>query len=177
MDSSKLQFDRVNAYIDLGHAEGAAAAIGGGKARIAGLEDGLFVQPTVFTNVTNGMRIAREEIFGPVNVVIDWDDEGELLHGVNDNEYGLGGGLWTRDLAQAHRISRAMQTGTVWINRYFNIRSGQPLGGYKQSGFGRDNSLDTVFDYTVQKSVVVNLAGGAIGLFSGAGAPPAGDHH
>ena len=175
--SSLIQFDRVNAYLELGHAEGAEAAIGGGRAQIAGLEHGLFIQPTVFTNVTNSMRIAREEIFGPVNVVLDWGDEAELLHDVNDNDYGLGGGLWTRDLAQAHRISRAMQTGTVWINRYFNIRSGQPLGGYKHSGFGRDNSLDTVFDYTVLKSVVVNLAGGAIGLFSGRGAPASADHH
>ena len=174
--SSRSQFDRVNAYIDLGREEGAAAAIGGSRAKIAGLEDGLFIQPTIFTGVTNGMRIAQEEIFGPVNVIIDWDDEAELLHSVNDNDYGLGGGLWTRDLARAHRISRAMETGTVWINRYFNIRSGQPLGGYKHSGFGRDNCLDTVYDYTVQKSVVVNLAEGAIGMFNGSrqsGAP----HH
>ena len=114
------------------------------------------------------MRIAQEEIFGPVNVLIEWEDEAELLRQVNDNIFGLAGGLWTKDLARAHRIARAMETGTVWINRYANIKMGEPLGGYKQSGFGRDNSFETVLDYTVQKSVVVNLIEGPIGMFNGA---------
>ena len=171
--SSLPQFDRVNAYLKLGRAEGAATPIGGDPITIAGVEDGLFVRPTVFADVTNDMRIAQEEIFGPVMVVIDWDDEAEMLRQVNDNIFGLGGGVWTKDLARAHRISRAMETGIVWINRYFNIKPGQPLGGYKQSGFGKDNSLESVLAYTVQKSVVINLAEGPIGMFSGISAGPA----
>jgi hypothetical protein len=103
------------------------------------------------------MRIAREEIFGPVTGVIDWEDEADLLRSVNDSIYGLGGGLWTRSLARAHRISRGMETGTVWINRYYNFKPGQTIGGYKQSGFGRENALATLNDYTITKSVVINL--------------------
>ena len=165
--SSKSQFDRVNAYIELGRSEGALLAAGGGPASIPHLPDGLFMQPTIFTNVDNAMRIAQEEIFGPVTTFLEWGDEADLLRDVNASVYGLGGGVWTKDLARAHRLSRAMETGTVWINRYYNIRTGQPLGGYKQSGFGRENCLDTLRDYTVTKSVVINLAEGPIGIYSG----------
>ena len=169
--SLQAQFDTVNRYLQIGRDEGAVVAIGGEPVSIAGFEDGLFIQPTIFTDVTNDMRIAQEEIFGPVNVLIDWEDEGEMLAQVNDTIYGLAGGIWTRDLARAHRLARAMNTGTVWINRYANIKMGEPLGGYKQSGFGRDNCLETVHDYMVLKSVVINLAEGPIGMFSGGHAP------
>ncbi|WP_241127503.1 aldehyde dehydrogenase family protein [Novosphingobium terrae] len=175
--SSSIQFDRVKAYIELGRKEGAKVAIGGEAAKVPGFEDGLFIQPTIFTDVDHDMRIAQEEIFGPVTTILEWEDEAELLARVNDNIFGLGGGVWTQNLARAHRISRGMETGIVWINRYYNIRSGQPLGGYKQSGFGRDNCLDTVLDYTLQKSVVINLAEGPLGLFGAAAAPGAGAHH
>ena len=175
--SSKSQFDRVNGYIDLGRTEGAVLAAGGHPAKIAGLEHGLFIQPTLFTHVDKGMRIAREEIFGPVTAVFEWDDEADLLRDVNDHEYGLGGGVWTKDLARAHRMSRAMETGTVWINRYYNIRTGQSLGGYKQSGFGRENSFETLNDYTVTKSVVINLAEGPIGIYGGPGGSHGPAHH
>jgi aldehyde dehydrogenase len=155
--ASQVQFDRVKNYIEVGIEEGATVALGGGPSNIKGLEKGLFIQPTIFTDVRNDMRIAREEIFGPVTAVLEWEDEDELIKAVNDSIYGLGGGLWTRDLTRAHRISRAMETGTIWINRYYNFKPGQTIGGYKQSGFGRENVLATLTDYTITKSVVINL--------------------
>lgn len=163
--ASVAQFDKIISYIELGRTEGAQAVHGGGKASISGFEDGLFLQPTIFTGVRNDMRIAQEEIFGPVTGVIAWDDEAELLQDVNSSVYGLGGGLWTRDLGRAHRISRAMETGTVWVNRYYNVRPGMPLGGYKQSGFGRENTFDTLQHYTHTKCVVIGLHEGEIGIF------------
>ncbi len=155
--SSRTQYERVLSYIDLGTSEGADVLTGGGPARIAGFEHGLFIEPTFFTNVRNNMKIAREEIFGPVTCVLVWDDEDDMIAQVNDSVYGLAGGLWTRDLARAHRICRAMQTGTVWVNRYYNFRPGQGVGGYKQSGFGREGTLDTLSQYTITKNVVINL--------------------
>ena len=163
--ASKAQFEKILSYIELGKSEGAVSISGGRPAKIVGLEDGLFIEPTIFTNVTNGMRIAQEEIFGPVTGIIEWDDETELLRSVNDSAFGLAGGLWTRDLARAHRISRSMETGTIWINRYYNIKPGMPMGGYKQSGFGRENAFDALMHYTVTKSVVVNLNEGPLHLF------------
>jgi acyl-CoA reductase-like NAD-dependent aldehyde dehydrogenase len=129
------------------------------------LEKGFFIQPTIFTNVQNDMRIAQEEIFGPVTCVLGWRDEHEVLEAANASDYGLGGGVWTRDLTRAHRFAREMQTGTVWINRYYNFQPGQPLGGYKQSGFGRENSRETLMHYSQAKAVVVNLKEGPLGLF------------
>jgi aldehyde dehydrogenase len=168
--SSEVQFKRVNSYIELGKAEGAVALTGGGPAKIAGLENGLFIEPTIFINVRNEMRIAQEEIFGPVTGVMEWEDEAELVRLANESVYGLGGGLWTRDLARAHRISRAIQTGIVWVNRYYNIKPGMPMGGYKQSGFGRENAMEAVRSYTLTKSVVINLQEGMLHLFD---RPPA----
>lgn len=152
--ASETQFTKVLDYIDIGRAEGASVFCGGDRATVAGLEDGWFVQPTVFTDVSNGMRIAQEEIFGPVTDIIGWSDEDAMLKDVNDTRYGLAGGLWTSDLDRAQRLSRAMNTGTVWVNRYFNLTPGQAIGGVKESGFGREGTLDTVLDhYTVQKVV------------------------
>jgi len=111
------------------------------------------------------MRVAREEIFGPVTSILTWADEQQVILEANDSPYGLAGGIWTRDVAQAHRIARELQTGTVWINRYYNNEIGQPLGGYKQSGYGREFTFDILRDYTVTKSVVVNLSDGKMGVF------------
>jgi acyl-CoA reductase-like NAD-dependent aldehyde dehydrogenase len=167
--SSKAQFDRVLSYIDLGRSEGATTITGGKAATVKGFEDGLFIEPTLFTNVRNEMQIAQEEIFGPVTDIFTWDDEAEMLRQVNDNPYGLGGGLWTRDLTRAHRVTRAMETGMIWVNRYYNFKPGQPIGGYKQSGFGREGAMETLNHYLVSKSVVINLNEGALGAFH---APP-----
>lgn len=167
--ASKVQYERVREYLQLGVAEGATALTGGHAATIPGFENGFFIQPTIFASVRNELRIAQEEIFGPVTAVMGWDDESEMLRQANDNIYGLGGGVWTRNLSRAHRISRALETGMVWVNRYYNFKPGQPIGGVKQSGFGREGTLETMSHYTVSKSVVINLEEGALGAFH---APP-----
>ncbi len=167
--ASKVQYDKVRGYLELGVAEGAHALTGGRAAHIAGFENGFFIEPTIFTSVRNDMRIAQEEIFGPVTAVMTWDDENEMLARANDSIYGLGGGVWTNNLGRAHRISRGLETGMVWVNRYYNFKPGQPIGGVKQSGFGREGTLETLSHYTVSKSVVINLEEGALGAFH---APP-----
>jgi acyl-CoA reductase-like NAD-dependent aldehyde dehydrogenase len=157
--ASQAQFDKVMSYIELGVSEGATVHAGGVRAHVPGLEDGFFIEPTIFTDVRNDMRIAQEEIFGPVTDILVWNDEDDMLREVNDSDYGLGGGLWTADLTRAHRISRQMETGTIWVNRYYNSTFGQSVGGYKQSGFGREGSIEAMLNhYTVTKNVVINLA-------------------
>lgn len=155
--ASRAQFDKVRHYLDLGPREGARVVTGGRPAAIEGLADGYFIEPTIFAGVRNDMRIAQEEIFGPVTCVIRWNDEEEMLRQVNAVEYGLAGGIWTNNLTRAHRISRAMETGIIWINKYYNFKPGMPGGGYKQSGFGREACLATLDHYTLTKSVVINL--------------------
>lgn len=168
--ASALQMERVCAYLELAPKEGVSVLAGGKRAVIPGLEGGYFIEPTIFSAVDNGMRVAREEIFGPVNCVIPWSSDEEVVQLANDSSYGLGGGLWTRDLGRAHRIARELRTGTVWVNRYFNFVPGLPLGGYKESGFGREGCLETLKHYTVTKGVVINLREGPLGMFQGAAA-------
>lgn len=163
--ASQVQYDKVASYLELGPREGASVIAGGGKAHIQGLENGLFIEPTIFDDVRNDMRIAREEIFGPVTCILGWRDDDEVLAMANDSAYGLGGGVWTRDLGRAHRMAHALETGTVWVNRYYNFMPGQPLGGYKESGFGRENSAETLMHYTQAKAVIINLNEGPIGLY------------
>jgi aldehyde dehydrogenase len=163
--ASQQQMDKVIGYLELGPKEGATLARGGHAAKIKGLADGFFIEPTIFTNVTNDMTIARDEVFGPVSMVLRWNDEADMLRQANDSVYGLGGGLWTKDIGRAHRISRALETGTVWVNRYYNFMGNMPIGGYKQSGFGREFSHEVLNHYTLTKSVIINLQDGPIGLF------------
>jgi aldehyde dehydrogenase (NAD+) len=150
---SKEQFDRVKGYLEVGKKEGAKITAGGE----AGKGKGYFVQPTVFTGVNNDMRIAREEIFGPVATAISFKDENDAVLQGNDTEYGLAAAVWTRDLSRAHKVARALKAGTVWVNCYNNIDPISSFGGYKQSGFGRELGKHSLDLYTQMKSVYVKL--------------------
>ncbi len=163
--ASQMQMDKITSYLELGPREGAKVVLGGQRAQVPGLEKGLFIQPTIFDQVDNSMRIAQEEIFGPVVSVISWKDDDEVIRLANDSIYGLGGGIWTSDVTRAHRMACALETGTIWINRFYNFLGGMPIGGYKQSGFGREFAHEVLDHYTLTKSVIINLAPGPLGVF------------
>ena len=163
--ASQLQYKKILGYLDLCGKDGTRVLCGGEAMTVPGFEKGFFIKPTLIDNVTNDMRLAREEIFGPVTCLMFWSDEDDLMVQVNDSDYGLASGIWTRDLGQAHRLSRRIQAGIVWINRYYNFRAGMPMGGYKQSGFGREMSHEVLNAYTLTKSVAINLDEGKLGVF------------
>jgi len=156
---NRKQFDRVCGYITDGiQQKGARLALGGLPPKEGPLASGYYVQPTVFADVSNDWRIAREEIFGPVMVAIPWKDENEAIKMANDSHYGLAAYVWTRDISKALRTAHAIESGWVQINQGFGQFPGQAYGGYKQSGIGREYSLEGMLDsYTQRKNVTVNL--------------------
>jgi aldehyde dehydrogenase (NAD+) len=154
---SAQQLDTVLGYVEAGRREGATLAAGGERVRV-GDGRGFFVQPTVFTGVTNTMRIAREEIFGPVLSVIPFKDVDDAVAQGNETFYGLAAAVWTRDVGKALRVARALRAGTVWINAYNLFDAALPFGGFKESGFGRELGQAGLDLYTEVKSVWVDLA-------------------
>jgi betaine-aldehyde dehydrogenase len=152
---SKAQHEKVLGYIETGRKEGATLAQGGGAPRLQGFENGFYVEPTIFTDVQDGMTIAREEIFGPVMSVLSFSGEDEVIRRANDTEFGLAAGVFTRDLPRAHRVIAELQAGTCWINNYNLTPVELPFGGYKQSGIGRENALAALSHYSQLKSVYV----------------------
>jgi betaine-aldehyde dehydrogenase len=149
--------EKVLSYIALGKSEGARLVTGGGVPAIQGFEAGAYVEPTVFADVADGMRIAREEIFGPVMCVLDFETEAEVVARANDTIYGLAAGVFTHDLARAHRVIAAVKAGTTWINTYNLTPVEMPFGGMKQSGLGRENGRAALDAHTQVKSVYVEM--------------------
>jgi len=154
--TTRPQYEKVLGYIEVAMKEGAKLLLGGGAATRAECGNGWFVEPTVFTDVNNRMRIAQEEVFGPVLSVIRFKDEEEALAIANDVRFGLGSGVWTSDIGRALRMSERIQAGTVWVNTYRAVSYLSPFGGYKDSGLGRENGVDAMREYLQVKSVWIN---------------------
>ncbi len=161
---NERQLDQILSYVQVGRDEGANVAAGG--QRINGsLAKGAFMRPTLLTDVTNDMRVAREEIFGPVVSCIRFRDEDEVVAMANDNDYGLGGAVWTRDINRAMRVARGVETGRMWVNTYNILPAHAPFGGYKKSGIGRENHRMMLDHYTQSKNIFVSLSEEKLGLY------------
>ena len=151
--SSQAQFDKTMSYIEIAQQQGARLLTGGKRPADPALDRGFFVEPTVFADVTDDMRIAREEIFGPVVSILRWSEEKDLVARVNALEYGLTGSIWTHDLDRAHRLAGKIQSGYIWINDAATHYVGVPFGGYKQSGYGREESIEELYACTQIKNI------------------------
>ncbi|MDR2929910.1 MAG: aldehyde dehydrogenase family protein [Propionibacteriaceae bacterium] len=159
------QLKKITDWVEEGVREGATIAVGGHRYEDGELGQGSFMQPTLLTGVTNDMKVAREEIFGPVAVVIKFSSEQEVIAAANDSDYGLGGGVWTRDINRAIRVARAIETGRMWVNCYNAIPAGAPFGGYKTSGIGRETHKVILDHYTQIKNILINLGETPTGFY------------
>jgi aldehyde dehydrogenase (NAD+) len=151
--ASRRQFDRVMEYIAIGKAEGARTMAGAERLSAGGLAQGFFVAPTLFADVQDDMRIAREEIFGPVLSALRFRDTEEVIHRANATEFGLGAGVWTNNVRTVHQLASAIRSGTVWVNCYAVGDAAVPFGGYKLSGYGKEKGLDGLNEYLTSKTV------------------------
>jgi aldehyde dehydrogenase (NAD+) len=154
--TTRPQYDKVLSYIDVAKNEGAKLRMGGGPATRPECGKGWFVEPTIFTGVNNRMRIAQEEVFGPVLSIIPFKDEDDAVRIANDVRFGLGAGVWTQDVGRAIRMSERIKAGTVWVNTYRAVSFMSPFGGYKDSGMGRENGASAIYEYLQLKSVWIN---------------------
>ena len=155
---SRVQRERIMGYIELGQKEGATLPFGGSLPRGTRFEKGHWVEPTIFTDVRNNMRIAQEEIFGPVISVIRYSDVDEAVQIANDTQYGLSAGVWSSDTARALAVANRLEAGTVWINDWHMVSGAYPFGGYKQSGVGRELGPHALDEYTEAKFVHLDLS-------------------
>jgi acyl-CoA reductase-like NAD-dependent aldehyde dehydrogenase len=151
--------DAVAAYVEMAREEGATVLCGGKIPDGAEYENGAYYEPTILAGVPNTARICREEVFGPVIVVLPFDDEADVIAQSNDNDYALACGIWSRDFVKSWRVGRAISTGTVWINTYKQFSISTPFGGEKDSGLGREKGRDGMRAYMAQKSVYTDLTG------------------
>jgi aldehyde dehydrogenase (NAD+) len=157
--TTRPQYEKVLDYIRIAQNEGAQCRLGGGPAKRPECGRGWFVEPTIFTGVDPAMRIAREEVFGPVLSVIPFDDEDDAVRIANDSIYGLAAGVWTRSIQRAIRMPERLEAGTVWVNTYRAVSYLSPFGGYKRSGIGRESGLDAIHEYLQTKSVWIDVSG------------------
>jgi acyl-CoA reductase-like NAD-dependent aldehyde dehydrogenase len=155
---SERQRRRVLGYVELGAEEGGRIVAGGGTPHLEPPFDrGFFVEPTVIADVENEMRVAQEEIFGPVAVVIPFTDEADALRKANDIQFGLGSALWTRDVARAHRVAAQIEAGMVWVNDHHRLDAASPWGGVKDSGVGREGGWESFHEFTSIQSITVRV--------------------
>ncbi|MCI0627797.1 MAG: aldehyde dehydrogenase [Acidobacteria bacterium] len=151
--------EKTEYFVEKGIEEGATMVLGGRRPENKECAGGYYFLPTIFTDVRNDMTIAREEIFGPILSVLDFEEEEEVIRLANDTRYGLAAGIWTRDIMRAHRVARRLKAGTVWINEYRQLSPAMPFGGYKLSGYGRECGSQAIHEMTQLKSVWVELQG------------------
>ena len=156
--ANEPQFNRIMQFIDGARGDGARLVAGGARATGPGLDRGLFVQPTIFAEVHNDMKLAREEIFGPVLSIIPFDTEDEAVAIGNDTSFGLASGIWTQNVNRVHRGSRAIRSGMVWVNTYRAVAVQTPFGGIKDSGFGRERGQEGMMEFLATKNVMVNFS-------------------
>lgn len=154
--TTRPQYEKILSYIDIAKNEGAELLMGGGPATRPECGSGWFVEPTIFAGVENHMRIAQEEVFGPVLSIIKFKDEDEALAIANDVRFGLAAGVWTSDIGRAIRMSERIKAGTVWVNTYRAVSYLSPFGGYKDSGLGRENGIEAIYEYLQVKSIWIN---------------------
>jgi acyl-CoA reductase-like NAD-dependent aldehyde dehydrogenase len=163
---SEEQLCRIKGYVDIARSEGATVLTGGESPKLEGdFQKGYFFQPTIFSDVNNQMRVAQEEIFGPVTSAISFTNEEDLIKQANETIYGLSAGIWTRDITRAHRFAKEIHAGTIWINTFNMFNAASPFGGFKQSGYGREMGKHALELYTHIKSVWVDLSGKPIGWY------------
>ncbi len=153
----KRQMEKILRYVKIGQEEGAKVLCGGVQATEGELAKGCFLKPTLLGDVKNNMRVAQEEIFGPVACVLKFKDEAEVVKMANDSVYGLGGAVWTKNINRAIRVARGVETGRIWVNCYNVLPEGAPFGGYKESGIGRETHKVMLTHYTQMKSILINL--------------------
>ena len=164
--TTRPQYEKVLRYIDIARQDGAELLLGGAPATRPECGNGWFIEPTIFSGVKNTMRIAQEEVFGPILSIIRFTDEDDAVQIANDSRFGLGSGVWTSDIGRAFRMSERIQAGTVWVNTYRALSYMSPFGGYKDSGLGRENGIDAIREYLQVKSVWINTGAASANPFT-----------